>query len=115
MTSDDIYLRLATLESQIGYLLNYLGIDPATAASDWSAAGPMMSGPLPGDAFDAVPRPGPIAGPLPAGGTPPQVANAIQRGKLIEAIKIYRQMTGLDLKQAKAAVEAMARDMGIRV
>jgi hypothetical protein len=115
MQADDDDVRLAKLESQVAYLLAYLGIDPATAGSDWSVAGPTASGPLPGDFFDPMPRPGPPAGPLPAGAIPPQVANAVQRGKLIQAIKIYREMTGLSLKDAKAAVEGMARDMGIPV
>jgi ribosomal protein L7/L12 len=30
-------------------------------------------------------------------------------GRMIEAIKMYRQRTGADLKQAKAAVEQAAR------
>jgi hypothetical protein len=117
--------RITRLESQVAYLLDHLGIDPATAAGDWStaaggwpAAGPGMSGPLPGDTFDpfnGMPRSGPVGGPLPAGVIPPELTEAIQRGKLIQAIKIYRQLTGVDLKQAKIAVEAMARDLGIRV
>jgi hypothetical protein len=108
---DDV--RLARLESQVAYLLARLGIDPATAAGDWSEAG--ASGPLPGEMFDGVPLPGPIAGPVPGGAIPPQLADAIQRGKLIQAIKIYREMTGVPLKDAKVAVEGIARDMGIRV
>jgi hypothetical protein len=112
MNPDDD-LRISRLETQVAYLLAHLGIDPATAAGDWSAAGPMMSGPLPGDSFDAVPRPGPIGGPMPGGGIPPQVASAIQSGKLIVAIKIYREMTGLSLKDAKAQVDSWAGDMGV--
>jgi ribosomal protein L7/L12 len=68
--------RLARLESQVNYLLRYLGVD-ADAAAD-----------------DAI---------------PPQVAALIQQGKLIQAIKVYRRMTGLGLKEAKDAVDAMAR------
>src|SRR5271165_2766485 len=94
------YLRLARLESQVSYLLAHLGIDPETAAAgDWSAAGPIGSGPLPGDTFDPMPRPGPIAGPMPGADIPAALASALQRGKMIEAIKIYREMTGLGLKE----------------
>jgi ribosomal protein L7/L12 len=40
---------------------------------------------------------------------PPELLAAIQRGKMIEAIKIYRTTTGASLREAKAAVEAIAR------
>jgi Ribosomal protein L7/L12 C-terminal domain len=113
MQPDD-RLRLIRLESQVAYLLAHLGIDPATAASDWSAAGPPDSPQLPGDFIDPIPRPGPV-GPMGAGVIPPQIADAIQRGRAIQAIKMYREATGVGLKEAKAAVEAMARDMGIRM
>jgi hypothetical protein len=105
--------RLTRLESQVAYLLAHLGIDPATAAGDWSAAGPPNSGPLPGDFLDPIPRSGPV-GPLAAGAIPPQIAVALQRGKPIQAIKIYRELTGAGLRDAKTAVEGMALDMGIR-
>jgi hypothetical protein len=105
--------RLTRLEAQVEYLLAHLGIDPDTAAGDWSAAGPARSGALPGDFIDPMPRPGPLGGPVPVGVVPPQVADAIQRGKLIVAIKIYREMTGLPLKDAKAAVDAWASEMGM--
>jgi Ribosomal protein L7/L12 C-terminal domain len=108
-------LRLARLESQVAYLLAHLGIDPDTAAGDWTAAGPTGSDPLAGDTFNPMPRQGPVAGPPVGSEIPPQLADALMRGKLIDAIKIYRSMTGLGLKEAKAAVEGMARDMGMRV
>lgn len=107
-------LRLTRLESQVAYLLARLGIDPATAAGDWSAEGPLNSGPLPGDFLDPIPRPGPV-GPLAAGEIPPQIADLLQRRKPIQAIKMYRELTGVSLKDAKTAVDGMARDMGIRL
>jgi large subunit ribosomal protein L7/L12 len=36
----------------------------------------------------------------------------IARGKKIEAIKIYREATGVGLKEAKDAVDAIARRSG---
>jgi hypothetical protein len=39
---------------------------------------------------------------------PAALYDAIARGKLIQAIKIYRDTTGVSLKQAKEAVEAIA-------
>ena len=53
--------------------------------------------------------------PLDAGSAPPpgdvawmsEVAALKAQGKLINAIKLYRERTGLGLKEAKDAVEAM--------
>ena len=39
---------------------------------------------------------------------PSALYDAIARGKLIQAIKIYRETTGVGLKEAKDAVDAMA-------
>lgn len=38
---------------------------------------------------------------------PQSVEALIERGQLIQAIKLYREQHGVDLKQAKEAVEAM--------
>ncbi|MDH6165255.1 ribosomal protein L7/L12 [Variovorax boronicumulans] len=43
---------------------------------------------------------------------PPEAIAALQRGSLIEAIKIVRDKTGLDLKSAKEAVERHANGQG---
>ena len=39
---------------------------------------------------------------------PSALYDAIARGKMIQAIKIYRETTGVGLKEAKDAVDAMA-------
>lgn len=39
---------------------------------------------------------------------PPEAATALQSGRLIEAIKIVRDATGMDLQSARAAVERYA-------
>ena len=39
---------------------------------------------------------------------PTALYDAIGRGKLIQAIKIYREATGVGLKEAKDAVDAIA-------
>jgi hypothetical protein len=41
---------------------------------------------------------------------PPEAAQALARGRKIEAIKLVRQHTGLGLKDAKDLVEAHERD-----
>ncbi|WP_198087640.1 hypothetical protein [Variovorax sp. E3] len=43
---------------------------------------------------------------------PPDAIAALQRGRLIEAIKIVRDSTGMDLRSAKNAVERYATWMG---
>jgi len=42
----------------------------------------------------------------PTGPLPPPVANALQRGNKIEAIRLFRAHTGLGLKESKDAVDA---------
>ena len=42
------------------------------------------------------------------GELPSALYDAIARGKMIQAIKIYRETTGVGLKEAKDAVDAMA-------
>lgn len=43
----------------------------------------------------------------------PDVVQFLQQGKKIEAIKVYRQRTGLGLAESKAAVEKIARERGL--
>lgn len=44
-----------------------------------------------------------------ADGLSPEVHELAQQGKLIQAIKLHREQTGLGLAEAKAAVERHAR------
>lgn len=46
-----------------------------------------------------------------ADGSYPDVVDALNQGKLIEAIKLYREHTHVGLKEAKDAVEALARGL----
>ena len=39
----------------------------------------------------------------------PKVQEALRKGNLIEAIKVYRELTGVGLAEAKAAVEQARR------
>lgn len=39
----------------------------------------------------------------------PKVQDALRTGNLIEAIKVYRELTGVGLAEAKAALEHLAR------
>ena len=40
-------------------------------------------------------------------GMPPQVAELARAGKTIEALKLYRELTGASFEQAKAAVTVL--------
>ena len=49
---------------------------------------------------------------IPSDGAYPEVVEAIRGGNTIQAIKHYRERTGVGLKEAKDAVEALARTLG---
>jgi large subunit ribosomal protein L7/L12 len=83
--------RIDRLERQVRYLLRYLGVDPDLAAADDASFGP---------------------GPLPAAASPEIVA-LLRAGKPIQAIKVYRQMTGADLKESKDVIDNLRVDLGL--
>jgi hypothetical protein len=93
--------RIARLESQVNYLLNYMELDPDITASGVTPF-PRSGGEMP---------PMPQVGRPPGDLLPPDFYDFLRRGKLINAIKVYRDVTGAPLREAKAAVEAMAREM----
>ena len=43
----------------------------------------------------------------------PQIQDALRRGNKIEAIKIYRELTGVGLAEAKQAVDGMQARLGL--
>ncbi len=70
------------------------GDEPASAKGQSSAADPEAQGALP-EEIEA------------------EVLAILENGRKIEAIKLYRERTGAGLKEAKDAVEALARQHGI--
>jgi hypothetical protein len=93
--TDDESERLERLERRVDFLIRYLGIDPAAIESGMGVG---------------------VYGPVPTGlggapDMPPAFYEAINAGKLINAIKIYRTETGVSLAEAKSAVESIARGM----
>ena len=44
-----------------------------------------------------------------------EIVLALQRGRKIEAIKIYRKVTGLGLVDSKEAIEQLQRELGIEI
>jgi ribosomal protein L7/L12 len=95
MSNDDSE-RLARLEYKVDYLIAYLGLDPADIA-----AGRMPSG----GQLDVAP-----ASELDDAALGP-VYDAVRRGKKIQAIKLYRDITGAGLATAKDAVDQLARQL----
>lgn len=43
----------------------------------------------------------------------PEVVRHLDRGEMVQAIKVYREQTGAALREARAAVEAIARERGL--
>lgn len=94
--------RIARLERRVDYLLRYLQIDPANV----DAGAPLGPGTanLPGGLEIAPQNEAADAALIP-------VYEAIRRGKPINAIKIYRELTGCSLPEAKFAVDSMTRNL----
>jgi len=88
--------RIDRLERQVRYVMRYIGVDAEVAAADDTAADDAAFG----------------AGPLPASASPEIVA-LVRIGKPIQAIKLYRQMTGAGLKEAKDAIDRLRVEMGL--
>jgi ribosomal protein L7/L12 len=98
--SSDSSDRLVRLERKVDFLFQRMGIDPneALLAHDGFAHDGFAS-----SSYDSSTAPP---------GLPSSFQDALSQGKLIEAIKIYRSATGAGLREAKQAVEAMARSQG---
>ena len=84
--------RIDRLERQVQYLLRYVGVDPEIAAADSAA---LQAGP-----------------PLDAAWSPEIIA-LVRNGKPIQAIKLYRQITGAGLKESKDAIDGLRFDLGL--
>jgi|SRR5580658_3980678 ribosomal protein L7/L12 len=101
----DLEYRIAHLEVQVRQIAEHLGLTAAGTGFDANpVAGPVGYGPV---GFGAV-------GSGTGAAVPAEIEAALRAGKLIQAIQIYRGMTGMGLKESKAAVEGMARDLGVR-
>jgi Ribosomal protein L7/L12 C-terminal domain len=101
MQSDDSE-RIADLERRVDYLIRYLGIDPARIEGGVMPPGFPGGRPAGFDVAPADERDGAALGP---------VYDAIRAGKKINAIKLYRKLTGVSLAEAKNAVDSIARGL----
>ena len=93
--------RIADLERKVDYLIRYLGIDPAHIESGIMPPG-FAAGPAGFDVAPADERADAGLGP---------VYDAIRAGKKINAIQLYRTLTGASLAEAKNAVDSIARGL----
>ncbi len=80
-----VYRRLALLEQQVRLLSDRLGIPCPTFGSDVGAT-------VPGQFEEGVPS---------------EVVALARSGNKIAAIKLLRELTGADLREAKEAVDAL--------
>jgi ribosomal protein L7/L12 len=94
--------RIADLERKVDFLIRYIGIDPAQIASGVMPAGYPGGMPAGFDVAPADERADAALGP---------VYDAIRAGQKITAIQLYRTATGASLKEAKSAVESIARGL----
>jgi ribosomal protein L7/L12 len=96
MGSDDAILdharRISTLEAQVAALTKRLGAADAAASSAAQEASGF------GFASDAQST---------DATNDPRIAELISSGNKIGAIKLYRELTGVGLAEAKAAIDAM--------
>jgi ribosomal protein L7/L12 len=99
--------RIARLERRVDYLIRYLGIDQAHIAGGVMPAGspyglPTGDGLPPGlDVAPADETADAALGP---------VYDALRRRETVHAVKLYRELTGASLAEAKFAVDSIARD-----
>ena len=93
MQDPQLEQRLALIEHQLRAISAHLGI-PFPAPGFGAPGAPAVGGPPPGWG-----RGDP--------GLTPEVVQLARSGNLIEAIKRYREHTGVSLADAKAAVEAI--------
>jgi hypothetical protein len=93
--------RIERLEYQVALLYRHLGLNPDAGLL------PPPAGVLPPTPQDAVP-----AGRDPR--LPHEFYDMLARGKKIQAIKIYREVCGVGLKEAKDFVDAYERQYGRR-
>lgn len=92
---DDLKARVAKLEAAVASLQAQVATASGTAVG--------------GIPYGAAPAAVPSAGALPAegGAWTAEVRALKESNQMIQAIKLYRQNTGLGLKEAKDAVEGM--------
>ncbi|MEY9855553.1 hypothetical protein ABH935_001157 [Catenulispora sp. GAS73] len=93
-----VEMRLAAIEEKLDRVLAHLGLDGdgSGGGNDDGDSGLGLSRPIPVVTYEA------------------QLTALVQAGKKIQAIKLYREATGMGLRDAKDAVEAYERNLKAR-
>ena len=91
--------RIERLEFAVGVLCRHLGLDLEAVLAGHAAASPVIADAVPpGYGVDA--RPGtPVL--------PPEFYALVRQGKKIQAIKMYRELSDVGLKEAKDFVDGL--------
>ncbi|GAA5069020.1 ribosomal protein L7/L12 [Nocardia callitridis] len=87
--------KMDAANAKLDLILNHLGIQDLSSAQLGATRPPYSS---------------PSAAPVVSGAGFAELDELLARGKKIQAIKRYRELTGSGLKDAKDAIEARARD-----
>jgi hypothetical protein len=90
--------RIERLEYVVGVLCRHLDLDPDALLGAPAAGGPVM---------DAVPAGYPAPARPGAPALPEEFYALVRKGKKIQAIKMYRELTGVGLKEAKDFVDRL--------
>jgi hypothetical protein len=91
--------RIERLEFAVGVLCRHLGLDLEAVLSGHAVLQPIVADAVP-PGFTATPQPG-------VPGLPPEFYALVREGKKIKAIAMYRQLTGVGLKEAKDYVDGL--------
>ncbi len=93
--------RIERLEYVVGMLCRQLGLNPDALLSGQATLSRISDAVPPG--YDA-PASGPANGPS----LPPEFYEYVRQGRKIQAIKVYREATGVGLKAAKDFVDGLS-------
>ncbi len=118
----DLAARIARIEEHLartsGYELAGQPMGTASPQDDFSfgsapasfGSAPVSSGPVPTSFGSAPGSAGPMAQPPgPGSPLPPDLVALARSGKAIKAIQLYRELTGVSLKEAKQVVDQAIR------
>lgn len=107
--------RLSRVERHQRVIDDHLGIPEQGSGDPYAGAGRQAPGdPYAVAAAAAAPAPPPPAGAAVGPANLDDVYGLLVDGRKIQAIKVYRERTGVGLADAKAAVEAIARQRGLQ-
>jgi ribosomal protein L7/L12 len=106
MVSYSVVVAIAVISFSIGVLLGRRGARQGVVASDGAHVVHVVAVPPSEQPAPALASRGASTAQAPQD---PELRGYLERGQLIDAIKRYRDLTGVGLREAKDAVEALRR------